>query len=77
MRRMDRTVYTSEAQALKLCSEVAILRVRVADLEKQNALLRDAAMVAKQHLINDLVEPGRTVFWKLVDALKVGRDDDD
>lgn len=32
--------------------------------------LIDAAREAKKFLQPDLVEPGRTVFWKLVDALK-------
>jgi hypothetical protein len=32
--------------------------------------LFDAAMEAKDFLIGDLEEPGRTVFWKLIAALK-------
>lgn len=32
--------------------------------------LLKAAMEAKKYLEPDLVEPGRTVFWKLVDAIK-------
>lgn len=31
--------------------------------------LAAACRDAKQHLQPDLVEPGRTVFWKLVDAI--------
>jgi hypothetical protein len=31
--------------------------------------LVDAATAAKEFLINDLEEPGRTVFWRLVSAL--------
>jgi hypothetical protein len=33
--------------------------------------LYDACLLAKDYLIDDLVEPGRTVFWKLIDALKL------
>jgi hypothetical protein len=29
-----------------------------------------AAKAAKKYLERDLVEPGRTVFWKLVDAIR-------
>jgi hypothetical protein len=29
-----------------------------------------ACMAAKDFLIHDLEEPGRTVFWKLIEALK-------
>lgn len=29
-----------------------------------------AAQAAKAFLINDLEEPGRTVFWKLTDAIR-------
>lgn len=32
--------------------------------------LFEAAMEAKNFLIGDLEEPGRTVFWKLIAALK-------
>ncbi len=32
--------------------------------------LIEAAKKAKKYLEPDLVEPGRTVFWKLVEALK-------
>lgn len=31
--------------------------------------LLEAAKAAKKFLETDLVEPGRTVFWKLVDAI--------
>jgi len=29
-----------------------------------------AAQMAKEYLVPDLIEPGRTVFWKLVDAIR-------
>lgn len=31
--------------------------------------LLEACSAAKQFLVHDLEEPGRTVFWKLVDAI--------
>lgn len=39
------------------------------------ALLTTACEAAKKYLEPDLVEPGRTVFWQLVDALKQTKGD--
>lgn len=46
------------------------------DVGKRSALeaaapdLLEACRAAKKYLEPDLVEPGRTVFWKLVDAIR-------
>ena len=39
-------------------------------LRRQRDVLLTAANAAKKYLESDLVEPGRTVFWKLVEAIK-------
>ena len=43
-------------------------------LKEINKELVGACQLAKKHLEPDLIEPGRTVFWKLVSALaKAGK----
>lgn len=46
-----------------------ILAAELARLREVNAALLAACKDAKKHLESDLVEPGRTVFWKLVAAI--------
>jgi len=58
-----------------ICSVSPEHAVRQSDLENARLIaaapeLFEACEAAKKHLKYDLVEPGRTVFWKLVDALK-------
>lgn len=44
-------------------------RRRITQQAREIASLKEAAMAAKAFLVRELEEPGRTVFWKLVDAL--------
>ena len=45
-------------------------RDRILSLSKQCADLLEACKAAKKFLEPDLVEPGRAVFWNLVEAIK-------
>lgn len=50
--------------------------ISLGDVERLHGLaeshrdLLAAAQMAKEYLVPDLIEPGRTVFWKLVDAIR-------
>lgn len=54
------------------CGEHLVMKVSPENARIISAApdLLKAAMEAKKYLEPDLVEPGRTVFWKLVDAIK-------
>jgi hypothetical protein len=41
----------------------------IAEAREMSQLLLEACKMAKFHLQPDLVEPGRTVFWKMVDVI--------
>lgn len=49
--------------------EVRVSRQAVCETLEQHAELLAAAKEAKKYLEPNLVEPGRTVFWRLVEAI--------
>lgn len=48
----------------------AKIKINHCPMHKAAPDLLEACKLAKKYLEPDLVEPGRTVFWKLVDAIK-------
>lgn len=71
------TVKVTRREFLKLPMNIRRRALRIhADefiLNQAAPDLLAACIAAKKYLEPDLVEPGRTVFWKLVDALKKAR----
>ena len=52
-----------------LLAERDAAQARIRELEAAQAGLLEACHAAKKYTQGDLVEPGRTVFWKLVAAI--------
>jgi len=60
----------TNAENIALCDELTAAQAALAESEAKREQMRKALEEVRLYLINDLVEPGRTVFWKIVDALK-------
>lgn len=61
------TVPVTEEELGELCAGCADMAFNI--VERDKADLLEACKAAKKYLEPDLVEPGRTVFWSLVNAI--------
>lgn len=67
------TIYDTQEEAFKAWNTRGFLEKLKQENEQykaQRAQLLEALKIAKRHLINELEEPGRTVFWSLVEEVK-------